>query len=94
VSLLNGEITNQLPGERSLQQEFGLAPVAIRKTARKLAAERIVRATPGMGSFVVKTLASAGLRSGPWLVARVPTSPCAARTHPRTGQDVSKEEST
>jgi GntR family transcriptional regulator len=50
----NGEITNRLPGERSLQQEFGLAPVTIRKAVRKLADEGIVRTTPGMGSFVVK----------------------------------------
>jgi GntR family transcriptional regulator len=49
-----GEITNRLPGERSLQQEFGLAPVTIRKAVRKLAEEGMVRTTPGMGSFVVK----------------------------------------
>ena len=49
-----GEITNRLPGERSLQQEFGLAPVTIRKAVRKLAEEGIVQTTPGMGSFVVR----------------------------------------
>lgn len=27
----SGEITSRLPGERALQQEFGLAPVIIRK---------------------------------------------------------------
>ena len=58
-----GEITNRLPGERSLQQEFGLAPVTIRKAVRKLAEEGIVQTTPGMGSFVVK--ASPEPDSGP-----------------------------
>lgn len=59
----NGKITNRLPGERSLQQEFGLAPVTIRKAVRKLTEEGIVRTTPGMGSFVVR--ASPEAESGP-----------------------------
>jgi len=31
-----GEITSRLPGERALQQEFGLAPVTIRKAVHRL----------------------------------------------------------
>lgn len=50
----DGVITSRLPGERTLQQEFGLAPVTIRKAIRKLADEGIVTTTPGMGTFVVR----------------------------------------
>lgn len=49
-----GEITNRLPGGRSLQREFGLAPVTTRKAVRKLAEEGLVQTTPGMRAFVVE----------------------------------------
>ena len=49
-----GEITSRLPGERALQQEFGLAPVTIRKAVRQLREEGLVRTTPGWGTYVVK----------------------------------------
>jgi len=45
--------TNWLPGERALQQEFGLAPVTIRKAIHALRDEGLVRTTPGMGTYVV-----------------------------------------
>jgi GntR family transcriptional regulator len=54
VRIESGEITARLPGERALQQEFGLAPVTIRKAIRALRAEGIVRTTPGMGTYVVR----------------------------------------
>jgi GntR family transcriptional regulator len=52
--IASGEITDRLPGERALQQEFGLAPVTIRKAVRALRDEGLVRTTPGMGTYVVK----------------------------------------
>ena len=52
--IASGEITNRLPGERAMQQEFGLAPVTIRKAVRQLREEGLVRTTPGWGTYVVK----------------------------------------
>jgi GntR family transcriptional regulator len=52
--IASGEITSRLPGERALQQEFGLAPVTIRKAVRQLRDEGLVRTTPGWGTYVVK----------------------------------------
>ena len=39
---------------RALQQEFGLAPVTIRKAVHQLRDEGLVRTTPGWGTYVVK----------------------------------------
>jgi hypothetical protein len=50
----SGEITSRLPGERALQQEFGLAPVTIRNAVHQLRDEGLVRTTPGWGTYVVK----------------------------------------
>lgn len=47
-----GEITRRLPGERSLQQETGVAPQTIRRAIRELEAEGLVVTVPGRGSFV------------------------------------------
>jgi GntR family transcriptional regulator len=52
--IASGEITSRLPGERALRQEFGLAPVTIRKAVRQLRDEGLVRTTPGWGTYVVK----------------------------------------
>ena len=52
--IASGEITTRLPGERALQQEFGLAPVTIRKAVRQLREEGFVRTTPGWGTYVVR----------------------------------------
>jgi GntR family transcriptional regulator len=49
-----GEITSRLPGERSLQQEFGMAIVTVRKAVRVLRDEGIVRTTPGWGTYVIE----------------------------------------
>jgi GntR family transcriptional regulator len=49
-----GEITSRLPGERALQQEFGLAPITVRKAVRLLRDEGLVRTSRGMGTFVRK----------------------------------------
>ena len=54
IRIASGEITSRLPGERALQQEFGLAPVTIRKAIHQLRAEGLVRTTPGWGTYVVK----------------------------------------
>jgi GntR family transcriptional regulator len=50
----SGEITARLPGERALQQEFGLAPITIRKAVRLLRDEGLVRTVSGMGTYVAK----------------------------------------
>jgi GntR family transcriptional regulator len=49
-----GEITTRLPGERALQQEFGMAIVTVRKAVRVLRDEGIVRTTPGWGTYVIE----------------------------------------
>ncbi len=49
-----GEITAKVPSERDLHQEFGLAPVTIRKAVRALRDEGLVRTVPGWGTYVVK----------------------------------------
>ena len=51
----SGEITSRRPGERALQQEFGLAPATIRKAVRLLRDEGLVRTVSGMGTYVVKS---------------------------------------
>jgi GntR family transcriptional regulator len=52
--IADGSITARLPGERALQQEFGLAPVTIRKAIHALRDEGLVTTTSGMGSYVVR----------------------------------------
>jgi DNA-binding GntR family transcriptional regulator len=52
--IASGEITARLPGERALQQEFGLAPVTIRKAIHQLRDEGLVRTTPGWGTYVAR----------------------------------------
>jgi DNA-binding GntR family transcriptional regulator len=42
-----------LPGERQLQQEFGMAIVTVRKAVRVLRDEGIVRTVPGWGTYVI-----------------------------------------
>lgn len=49
----SGEITTRLPGERHLQQEFGMALVTVRKAVRLLRDEGLVRTEAGWGTFVV-----------------------------------------
>lgn len=47
-----GEITSRLPGEKALQQEFGLALATVRKAVKVLRDEGRVRTVPGWGSYV------------------------------------------
>ncbi len=47
-----GEITARLPGEKHLQQEFGLALATVRKAVKVLRDEGRVRTVPGWGSYV------------------------------------------
>ena len=49
-----GEITARLPGETTLQQEFGLALATVRKAVKVLRDEGLVRTVPGWGSYVTK----------------------------------------
>lgn len=52
--IASGAITSRLPSERDLQQEFGSAPMTVRKAVRLLADEGIVTTVAGRGSFVVR----------------------------------------
>jgi len=53
--IADGSITAKVPSERALQQEFGLAPVTIRKAIHQLRDEGLVRTTPGWGTYVVRS---------------------------------------
>lgn len=48
-----GEITARLPGEKTLQQEFGLALATVRKAVKVLREAGLVRTVPGWGTYVV-----------------------------------------
>ena len=47
-----GEITARLPGEKTLQQEFGLALATVRKAVKVLRDEGLVHTVPGWGTYV------------------------------------------
>jgi GntR family transcriptional regulator len=48
----SGEITARLPGEKALQQEYGLALATVRKAVKVLRDEGLVRTVPGWGTYV------------------------------------------
>jgi DNA-binding GntR family transcriptional regulator len=50
--IADGSITGRLPSERTIQQEFGLAPITIRKAIHALRDEGLVRTVPGWGTYV------------------------------------------
>ena len=47
-----GEIRTRLPGEKTLQQEFGLALATVRKAVKVLRDEGLVHTVPGWGTYV------------------------------------------
>jgi GntR family transcriptional regulator len=49
-----GEITARLPGEKTLQQEYGLALATVRKAVKVLRDEGLVRTVPGWGTYVAE----------------------------------------
>ena len=49
-----GEITKRLPGEKHLQEEFGLALATVRKAVKVLREEGLVRTVPGWGTYVAE----------------------------------------
>lgn len=49
-----GEITSRLPGEKTLQQEFGMALATVRKAVKVLRDEGLVRTVPGWGTYVTE----------------------------------------
>lgn len=59
-----GQITVRLPGERALQQEFGLAPATIRRAVRALQSEGLVTTVTGRGTFVVRSEGGAAAERG------------------------------
>jgi GntR family transcriptional regulator len=48
----SGEITARLPSERDLHQQYGLAPMTVRKAVRLLAEEGLVVTVTGRGTYV------------------------------------------
>jgi GntR family transcriptional regulator len=48
-----GEIAARLPGEKALQQEYGLALATVRKAVKVIRDEGLVRTVPGWGTYVV-----------------------------------------
>ena len=48
-----GRITTHLPGEKTLQQEYGLALATVRKAVKVLRDEGLVRTVPGWGAYVI-----------------------------------------
>jgi GntR family transcriptional regulator len=48
--LHEGRFAAGVPGEIALMQEFGVARVTVRKALERLAAERLIRRTPGRGT--------------------------------------------
>jgi DNA-binding GntR family transcriptional regulator len=48
----SGEITSRLPGEKALQQEYGLALATVRKAVKVLRDEGLVRTVPGWGTYL------------------------------------------
>jgi GntR family transcriptional regulator len=50
----SGEITARLPSERDLHNEFGPAPMTVRKAVRLLVDDGLVVVVPGRGTYVVK----------------------------------------
>ena len=47
-----GQVTARLPGEKSLQEEFGLALATVRKAVKVLRDDGLVRTVPGWGTYV------------------------------------------
>jgi GntR family transcriptional regulator len=58
--IASGEITARLPSERDLHQEFGLAPLTVRKAVRLLRDEGLVTVVVGRGAYVVREADSPG----------------------------------
>jgi len=48
--LHEGRFSDGVPGEFALMREFGVARVTVRKALERLAAERLIRRTPGRGT--------------------------------------------
>jgi len=64
--LHEGRFTSGLPGEIALMHEFGVARVTVRKALEQLAAEHLIRRTPGRGTVPLPAAptprAQAGMR--------------------------------
>jgi GntR family transcriptional regulator len=50
--IADGTITARLPGEKALQQEFGMALATVRKAVKVLRDEGAVKTVPGWGTYV------------------------------------------
>lgn len=52
--ITRGELTGNLPSEKTLLQEYGLAVNTVRKALAQLRAEGLIRTDRGWGSYVVE----------------------------------------
>ena len=62
--LHEGRFTAGVPGEIALMHEFGVARVTVRKALELLAAERLIRRTPGRGTVPLPTAAAPRAQAG------------------------------
>jgi GntR family transcriptional regulator len=53
AQIASGQITARLPGEKTLQQEYGLALATVRKAIKILRDDGLVKTVPGWGSYVI-----------------------------------------
>ena len=52
--ITRGELTGNLPSEKTLSQEYGVAVNTVRKALAQLRAEGLIRTDRGWGSYVVE----------------------------------------
>ena len=52
--ITRGDLTGNLPSEKTLSQEYGVAVNTVRKALAQLRAEGLIRTDRGWGSYVVE----------------------------------------
>lgn len=62
--LHDGRFSDGVPGEIALMRQFGVARVTVRKALGLLAAERLIRRTPGRGTVPLPARAARGASGG------------------------------
>ena len=86
--LHEGRFVASVPGEIALMHEFGVARVTVRKALERLAAERLIRRTPGRGTMplplsprpaaAVDSESADGERVGAWFESLSNAAPASA----------------
>ena len=52
--ITSGDLTGNLPSEKTLSQEYGVAVNTVRKALAQLRAEGLIRTDRGWGSYVIE----------------------------------------